>query len=244
MPDDPALELELDGFAGPLDLLLDLARAQKVDLHRISILSLAEQYLAIVESARIRLDLAADWLVMAAWLAWLKSRLLLPSGTEAAEEGEAAADVLAARLAALETVRGLSDWLRGRVQLGTDAFARGVPEVLVAIDRSGLAADLGGLMRAYAAARRRATAAAPYRPQHGPLFSVADALERLGRMLGQHRHWAAFESFVPPAPPGSLERRAAIASTLLAGLELARTGQADLRQDASFGPIAVRAAAR
>ena len=243
MPDDPVLELHLDGFDGPMDLLLDLARAQKVDLARISILALVEQYLAIVESARVRLDLAADWLVMAAWLTWLKSRLLLPAGSDAAEEGEEAAEVLAGRLESLQSVRNLAIWLGRRTQLGVDAFARGVPEVLVAIDRSGLSADLNGLLRAYAGARRRATAQVAYQPRRGPLYSMQDALERLGRMLGQSRHWTALEMFLPALPAGVVERRAAVASTLLAGLELARTGQLDLRQEASFGPIMVRATA-
>ena len=242
MPDDPVLELHLDGFDGPMDLLLDLARAQKVDLARISILALVEQYLAIVESARVRLDLAADWLVMAAWLTWLKSRLLLPPGSDAAEEGEEAAEVLAERLEALQSVRNLAIWLNGRTQLGIDAFARGLPEVLVAIDRSGLSADLNGLLRAYAGARRRATAAVAYQPRRGPLYSMQDALERLGRMLGQSRHWTALEMFMPALQSGTVEQRAAVASTLLAGLELARIGQIDLRQEASFGPIMVRAA--
>jgi segregation and condensation protein A len=113
------LVLRLEGFEGPLDLLLDLARGQKIDLARISILSLVEQYLAVIESARrVRLELAADWLVMAAWLAWLKSRLLLPAGTEAAEEGEQAADVLAARLRDLQTIRAAAAWLASRPQLG------------------------------------------------------------------------------------------------------------------------------
>lgn len=247
MPENPVTdlvcELHLDGFDGPMDLLLDLARTQKVDLARISILALVEQYLAIVETARIRLDLAADWLVMAAWLTWLKSRLLLPPGTDAAEEGEEAAEVLAERLEALQAVRNLAIWLGARPQLGVDAFPRGVPEILVAIDRSGLSADLNGLLRAYAGARRRATAQIAYQPRRGPLFSVQDALERLGRMLGQSRHWTALEMFLPALPPGTVECRAAIASTLLAGLELARIGQIDLRQEASFGPIMLRAAA-
>src|SRR5947199_10822422 len=132
MSEDPVLHLRLDGFEGPMDLLLELARAQKVDLHRISILQLVEQYLAIIEGAhRVRLDLAADWLVMAAWLAWLKSRLLLPPGTEAAEEGEEAAEVLAGRLVELQAVRDLAVWLGERPQLGVDQFARGAPENLV-----------------------------------------------------------------------------------------------------------------
>lgn len=248
MPDDPVLELHLDGFAGPMDLLLDLARAQKVDLAKISILALVEQYLAIVENARVRLDLAADWLVMAAWLTWLKSRLLLPAGSDASEEGEDAAEMLVDRLDALQSVRDLAVWLNGRPRLGVELFARGEPETLVAIDRSGLSADLGGLMRAYAGARRRATARVPYRPRRGPLFSTQDALERLGRMLGlsaagtQSRHWTSLERFWPTMATGQVERRAAVASVLLAGLELARMGQVDLRQEASFGPILVRVA--
>ena len=124
--DGDRLLLSLDGFDGPLDLLLDLARAQKVDLARISILALVDQYLAIIEGARqIRLELAADWLVMAAWLAWLKSRLLLPVQADGAGEGEQAADVLAARLRELEAMRAAAAWLAARPQLGQDVFARG-----------------------------------------------------------------------------------------------------------------------
>ena len=145
-----SLLLRLDGFEGPLDLLLDLARGQKVDLARISILSLVEQYLAVIEGARrVRLELAADWLVMAAWLTWLKSRLLLPEGSEAAEEGEAAAEVLAARLRDLQAMRAGAVWLAARPQLGQDVFARGAPEDLTEIDRSRLALDLPALLRAY-----------------------------------------------------------------------------------------------
>ncbi len=241
MSDDPVLLLHLDGFEGPMDLLLELARGQKVDLHKISILHLVEQYLAIIEGARrVRLDLAADWLVMAAWLAWLKSRLLLPAGSDEQEEGEEAAEVLAERLEALQAVRNLAIWLGTRVQLGVDAFGRGAPELLIAIDRSGLSADLPGLLRAYAAARHRASARTPYTPRRPPLWSVADALERLGRMLGRSRHWTALAEFLPPLAGDLIQLRAAMASTLLAGLELARTGQADLRQEASFGPILLR----
>src|SRR5438046_615679 len=152
-PTPDSLVLTLEGFEGPLDLLLDLARSQKVDLAKISILSLVEQYLAVIESARrIRLELAADWLVMAAWLTWLKSRLLLPAGTEAAEEAEQAADVLAARLRDLQTIRAAAAWLALRPQLGHEVFARGAPEDLTETDRSRLAMDLPALLRAYLAA--------------------------------------------------------------------------------------------
>src|SRR4051794_21110227 len=163
-PED-ALVLRLDGFEGPLDLLLELARGQKLDLAKISILALVEQYLAVIEGARsIRLELAADWLVMAAWLTWLKSRLLLPD-PESAEEGEQAADVLAARLRELEAIRTGAAWLAAQPQLGHDVFARGTPEDHTEIDRSRLALDLGSLMRAYLGLIRRRTATRPYQPR-------------------------------------------------------------------------------
>jgi segregation and condensation protein A len=240
MTDAPVLLLNIDGFEGPMDLLLDLARSQKLDLHKVSILQLVEQYLAIIE--RVRLELAADWLVMAAWLAWLKSRLLLPPGTDEAEEGDEAAEVLAERLQALQAVRELTAWLGARTQLGIAAFGRGAPETLIAIDRSGLAADLPGLLRAYTAARRRATTQTRYAPSRPPLWTVADALQRLERLLGRSRHWTALAAFLPPLAGDPVQLRAAVASTLLAGLELARMGQADLRQEASFGPILLRPA--
>src|ERR1700729_2421456 len=167
------LVLQLDGFEGPLDLLLELARQQKVDLARISILALVEQYLAILEGARrVRLELAADWLVMAAWLTWLESRLLLPDDNPAAEEGEQAAEVLAAKLMALQAIRASAAWLADRPQLGQDVFARGEPEQLTDYDRSGLAVDVTGLMRAYLGALRRAGARTSYRPRAAPMWSV------------------------------------------------------------------------
>lgn len=223
-----------------MDLLLELARGQKVDLARISILSLVEQYLAIVEGARrIRLELAGDWLVMAAWLAWLKSRLLLPD-EPAAEEAEEAAGMLAARLEALGYIQRSARWLGARPQLGHDVFPRGAPERLVKLDRTALAADLGGLVRGYMEARRRAGARAGYRPRPLLLWTVADALDRLGRMLGRMPGWTALERFLPHVADDPVQRRAAMASTLLAGLELARGGAADLRQEEAFGPIMVR----
>ncbi len=234
------LDLHLDGFDGPLDLLLELARAQKVDLARISILALVEQYLAILEGARrVRLELAADWLVMAAWLTWLKSRLLLPEDPQAIEEGEVAAEVLAAKLLALQTIRAAALWLGARPRLGQDVFSRGAPEDLVDYDRSGLAADTTGLMRAYLAALRRGGGRTTYKPRAAPLWSVQDALGRLKSMLGMGSipDWTVLERFLPEQAPDPLARRAAMASTLLAGLELARHGQVRLRQDQAFGPI-------
>ncbi len=237
-PAADALLLRLEGFEGPLDLLLHLARGEKVDLARISILSLVEQYLEVIEGARrIRLELAADWLVMAAWLAWLKSRLLLPQGSQAAEEGEAAAEVLAARLRDLQAMRAAALWLAARPQLGQDMFARGAPEDLTETDRSGLALDLPGLLRAYLAAMRRRGARAVYRPAKVSLWSVKDALSRLAHLVGSLPDWSSLDRFLPEGALTPAERRGAVASTLLAGLEMARDGSLRLRQEAAFGPI-------
>jgi segregation and condensation protein A len=241
LPQPDALQLHLDGFDGPLDLLLELARTQKVDLARISILSLVDQYLLVIANAgSIRLELAADWLVMAAWLTWLKSRLLLPAGTEAAEEGEAAAEVLAARLRELQAMRVGAAWLGERAVLGQDVFARGLPEDLTETDRSRLALDVAGLMRAYLAALRRAAGTRRYRTAPASVWSMQDALERLARLVGSLPDWSSLERFLPDFPASPLQRRAAYASTLLAGLEMARGGGVSLRQDAAFGPILVR----
>ena len=236
-----SLVLHLDGFDGPLDLLLELARTQRVDLARISILALVEQYLAVIEGARqLRLELAADWLVMTAWLTWLKSRLLVPETAEAADEGAMAAEALADRLRALEAVREAAAWLGARPLLGFDVFARGAPEDHTEIDRSGLRVDLAALVRAYIGAARRAVAARSYRPRKLTVWTVQDALKRLREMLGTVPEWATLERFLPTSLGGGTERRAAFASTLLAGLELARNGSLLLRQDEPFGPILVR----
>jgi segregation and condensation protein A len=240
-PAGEALVLHLEGFDGPLDLLLDLARSQKVDLARISILSLVDQYLAAIEAARsVRIELAADWLVMAAWLTWLKSRLLLPDNTAAAEEGEAAAEVLAARLRDLHAIRLAASWLGGRPQLGHEIFARGLPEDFAETDRSRLALDLPGLMRAYLAALRRGVRNRPYRLEPLTLWNVRDALARLSVLVGSLPDWASLDRFLPDDLGGPLERRAALASTLVAGLEMARGGTVRLRQEAAFAPILLR----
>jgi segregation and condensation protein A len=236
-PDSQRLSVQLEGFEGPLDLLLDLARAQKLDLAKISILHLVEQFLAAVDGARrVKLELAADWLVMTAWLTWLKSRLLLPDDEPDAVEGMEAAEVLAARLLALQSIRAAAHWLGDRPALGRDVWARGESEPFTEVDRSGLAVDTAGLLRAYMAAVRRGGGRRTYRPAAQPLWSVADALGRLGAMLGRKLDWTMLEQFLPDSPT-PLARRAATASTLLAGLELARDGQLRLRQDQPFGPI-------
>lgn len=237
------LTLHLEGFDGPLDLLLELARAQKVDIAKISILALVDQYLAVIERERVRLELAADWLVMAAWLAWLKSRLLLPPEETADEEedAEALAERLTERLAVLEAMRAAALWLNRRPWLGHDVFARGAPESLTSVDRSGLAADLPSLLQAYVAARRRALARRPYRPKPRKLWTVQDAIERLTRLVGALPSWGVLMRFLPEdASADPVERRAAVASTLIAGLEMARGGGIELRQEEAFGPIHVR----
>ena len=240
-PDSQRLALQLEGFEGPLDLLLDLARAQKFDLAKISILRLVEQFLAAVEGARrIRLELAADWLVMAAWLTWLKSRLLLPDDEPDAAEGMEAAEVLAARLLALQAIRAAAAWLGDRPALGRDVWARGEGESLTELDRSGLAADTAGLLRAYMAAIRRGGGRRSYRPAALPMWSVQDALGRLGAMLGRSLDWTVLGAFPagPAARPAGLARRHRRHSGL-PGWSLARDGQMRLRQDQPFGPILV-----
>jgi len=238
---ESSLHLRLDGFEGPLDLLLELARAQKVDITKISVVALVDQYLAVIEGARrVRLEVAADWLVMAAWLAWLKSRLLIPPEQVEGEDAEALAERLTDRLAELERMRAAALWLNRRPWLGHDVFARGAPEVLKQEDRSGIAADLPALLQAYVAGRRRALARRPYRPKPRKLFTVQEALDRLARLVGALPAWGELRAFLPEGAMDPVERRAALASTLIAGLEMARGGGVELRQDRAFGPILLR----
>jgi len=236
------VNLALDGFDGPLDLLLDLARSQKVDIARISIVALVDQYVAVLAAQDVRLELAADWLVMAAWLTWLKSRLLLPEEHEPEEDAEALAGRLTERLAELDRMRHAAFWLGAQLQLGRDSFGRGAPEILRQEDRSGIVADLPALLRAYATARRRATAATPYAPKPRKLYSVAEALARLRALLGRAPGWTVLQGFLPEGLATPLERRAALASGLIAALEEARGGGLDIRQDVAFGPLMIRLA--
>ena len=234
-----SLVLQLEGFEGPLDLLLELARAQKVDLAKISILALVEQFLAVIEGARrIRLELAADWLVMAAWLTWLKSRLLLPA-IDVEEDAELAAETLAARLIDLQAVRAAALWMGKRPQLGWDVFASGLPEDLVDTDRSRLHVDISSLLSAYLAARRRGGGRLQYRPKPMNYFSVQNALERLARLVGSLPPWSTLEAFLPDDLADGLPRRAALSATLVAVLEMARNGSILLQQEQRFGPILV-----
>lgn len=224
-----------------MDLLLDLARSQKVDLAKISILALVEQYLAVIEGARrVRLELAADWLVMAAWLTWLKSRLLVPAPADELEDGEMAAEALAERLREMNVIRTLAAWLGARPMLGQDVFARGAPEDHAEYDRSRILLEAGPFVRAYLLAIRRGTRSAQYTPRPLTLWTVQDALRRLGELVGNVPDWMTLEMFLPGHVSNPTERRAALSSTLIASLELARGGTVRLRQEEPFGPILLR----
>src|SRR5580700_197849 len=241
-PANDSLLLKLEGFEGPLDLLLDLARAQKFDLAKISILSLVDQYLAVIEGARrVRLELAADWLVMAAWLTWLKSRLLVPAAAnDDLEDGEMAAEALAERLREMNVIRTLAAWLAARPVLGQDVFARGAPETHYEYDRSRIIIESGPFVRAYLDAIRRGTKSAHYTPRPLSLWTVQDALRRLADLVGILPDWTTLEQFLPDHMDSPTERRAALSSTLLASLEMARGGAVRLRQEEAFGPILLR----
>ncbi len=235
-----SLVLRLEGFEGPMDLLLDLARRQKVDLAKISIAALADQYLAVIEGAALtHLERAADWLVMAAWLTWLKSRLLAPSPPDELGDGEAMAEALAERLRAMHLARALAGWLAARPVLGWDAFARGAPESHKAFDRSRVILAHGPFVQAYLTAARRSARPVSYSPRPLPLWSVQDALGRIGGQVGNLPDWTTLQSFLPDLPVPA-DRRAAWANTLLASLEMARGGRLRLRQDEAFGPILLR----
>ena len=241
-----ALQLQLNGFEGPLDLLLELARRQRVDLARISITTLVDQYLLAVTGER-RTDLiqAADWLVMAAWLTWLKSRLLLPTDPDEAREAEQARHVLTQRLVELESVRAAADWLDGQPQLGWDMFERGYcegPESAVPAATYVMLLEAGlGVLR-LASARP----ADVYQPRRVVQWTPHQAINRIEAFLEQHPQGGDLLGFLPTLPAGLSNReqslRVAIASTLLGGLELAREARVHLRQEAAFAPIWVAAA--
>ena len=235
------LIVRLDGFEGPIDLLLTLARDQKVDLTKISILGLAEQYLTFIEEAQqLRLEIAADYLVMAAWLAYLKSRLLLPSSEDDEEPtGAELAAALSYQLQRLESMRTAAGALVARPLLGRDVFARGAPEGIRVSTRSIYDATLFELLQAYGSTQRRQRPA-PLRIEQMELFSMDDALGRLSSVLGKVPDWSALSNFLPEGIEDELVRRSAVAATFAASLELVRKGQAELRQDQLFGPIFFR----
>jgi segregation and condensation protein A len=233
------LHVDVGGYEGPLDLLLDLARRQKVDLSGISVLALAEQYLAFIESIRQqRIEIAADYLVMAAWLAYLKSRLMVPQQQDDEEpSGEEMAALLQFRLARLEAMREAAGRLLNRSRLGREIFARGMPEP-VSITRHALwEADLYQLLRAYAAQRG---IPAEYSPYHRTVWALQDAREILERLIGQSYEWVALDTYLAEYLARPEERVTAMASSFVASLELVRLGQVELRQQQAFSPLLVR----
>jgi segregation and condensation protein A len=235
------LHLDLDGFEGPIDVLLTLARDQKVDLKKISILELADQYLAFVARARrLRLEIAADYLVMAAWLAYLKSRLLLPEPPADGEpSGAELAAALAFQLQRLEAMQKAGRDLMALPQYGRDFFGRGLPEPVQIIEKPVYKLALYDLLKAYGNyPGRRNEGLLQIAPMN--LFSMDDALHRIGEMLGQVLDWTTLQAFLPPGLQRGLPRRAALAATFAASLELARTGRIELRQEQLFGPIFMR----
>ena len=234
--------VDLEGFEGPIDLLLQLARDQKVDLTQISILQLAEQYIAFVKAARrVNLELAADYLVMAAWLAYLKSRLLLPEpeGEEEPSGAEMAA-ALRFQLQRLEAMQGAGVGLLERPRLGRDFFARGAPEAVPRVTNVLYQATLYDLLSAYGRTRGRATESDSLRILPLNLYSVDEAMRRLTSLLGSAPGWRTLASFLPPELRSGLPGRSALASTLLAGLEMVKEGKAELRQEGHFRPIYLR----
>ncbi|MGX5846896.1 segregation and condensation protein A [Mesorhizobium sp. PL10] len=238
---DPSLVVDVAGFEGPLDLLLHLARTQKVDLARISILALVEQYLTFVETARaLRLELAADYLVMAAWLAFLKSKLLIPKQPgEEGESGEELAAVLQFRLKRLEAMRDASARLVNRNRLGRDVFARGMPEMVIVEKRNAYSASLYDLLTAYVQQRQKQAITNVTIARRG-VWSLKDARDILARLIGSLRDWTALDSFLIAYMTSPEERRTAIASSFAATLEMVRERQIDVRQDQAFAPIYLR----
>ncbi|MES2813578.1 MAG: ScpA family protein [Pseudomonadota bacterium] len=237
-----ALIIDVDGFEGPLDLLLTLSRTQKVDLRKISVLQLAEQYLGFVEKARsLRIELAADYLVMAAWLAFLKSRLLLPP--EPGDEGPSAEDLaahLAFQLERLQAMRDAAARLMGRDQLGRDFFARGVPEDLTHLRKVTWTATLLDLMRAYAQIRTK-DEFRPFVLDREHIYTMEQALDRMRGLIGYVGDWATLVSFLPDGWDGTpMARRSSLAAHFAAVLEMAKRGQVVLRQGETFSPIELR----
>ncbi len=239
--DDASLVVDIDGYEGPLDVLLVLARSQKVDLTQISILQLAEQYLAfIAEARRLSLEVAADYLVMAAWLAYLKSRLLLPEvEDENGPSGPELAAHLTFQLQRLEAMREAAAQLMALNRLGRDVFERGQPEGIRVVRNSVYEVSVFELLRAYADHRVRA-ANEPYSIAARELFSMEQAHERLRRVLGDIPGWERLEAFLPPEIKGTMVYRSAVSAMLGASLEMAKSGQVKLRQTQTFGPIYMR----
>jgi segregation and condensation protein A len=232
--------VDVEGFEGPLDLLLSLARSQKVDLARISIVALVDQYLAFIrEARRLRLELAADYLVMAAWLTYLKSRLLLPRPAEDEPSGEEMASALAFRLQRLAVMRDAAAQLINRNRLGRDVFARGQPEGIHLDRRNAWQASLYDLLKAYGEQRSQ-HAVRRVVLEARRVIGLKEAREMLDRMIGEIAAWTPLEALVGEFLVEPELRASAIASTFCASLELCREGRVELRQEATFAPLQIR----
>lgn len=241
-PSDDAMIIDIDGWEGPLDLLLNLARAQKVDLRQISILALVEQYLAYIDNAAtMKLELAADYLVMAAWLAYLKSALLLPRDPDVEPSPEELAWRLQLRLQRLDAMRDGGARLMARDRLGRDVFVRGAPEGLRVDVRRQWQCNLFDLMTAYGQVQARSQPAIHHVAARA-ILSLEDALARLSALIGMAVDWTSLESFLPPAA-GRATRKSMLASSFVAALELAKQGKVELQQDGPFAPLMLRAGA-
>ncbi len=242
--DDEVLQVDVSGFAGPLDLLLAMARTQKVDLAQISVLELADQYLAFVaEARRLKLALAADYLVMAAWLTFLKSRLILPKEDDEAGDipAEDLAKQLAFRLMRLDAMRNASAQLMTRKRLGRDVFARGMPEVVRTVRDTTFTATLNDLLRAYADQRNRTVKHRSHVVRARAVWSIKHARAQLERLVGPLKtEWMQLDLCLEAFLPSAEARRTALASSFGASLEMAREGLVELKQDAAFAPLFVR----
>ncbi len=237
-----ALIVDVEGYEGPLDLLLMLSRTQKVDLRKISVLQLAEQYLVFVNEAKaLRIELAADYLVMAAWLAFLKSRLLLPPDPfDEGPSGEELAAHLAFQLERLQAMREAAARLMARDQKGRNFFVRGIPEDVMRLRKVSYSATLLDLMQAYARIRTR-DEFRPYAFDRDHVFTMEQALDRMRGLIGFAGEWTDLWAYLPEGwTLDPARRRSATASTFAASLELAKQGQIELKQGESFAPISIR----
>jgi segregation and condensation protein A len=240
-PDDEVMYVDVAGYDGPLDLLLDLARRQKVDLAAISILALAEQYLKFIETVREkRIEVAADYLVMAAWLAYLKSRLMVPQAPGDVEpSGEMMAALLQFRLKRLEAMRRAASQLMNRPLLGLQVYARGAPEPITIQRKNLWEATLFDLLKAYATQRERGIPN-DYSPTTRTVWGLHEAREILVRLIGESLDWVSLDTYLAEYLIIPASRATVLASSFSASLELVRQGQVEVRQTSIFGPLLLR----
>lgn len=238
---DEVMYVDVDGYEGPLDLLLELARRQKVDLVNVSVLALAEQYLAFIETVREkRIEIAADYLVMAAWLAYLKSRLMVPQMPSDDEpSGEMMAAMLQFRLKRLEAMRKAGEQLINQPRLNHQVFARGMPEPVIVKKNQLWEASLYDLLKAYSVQRERGVAT-EYSPEKRTVWALQDAREILQRLIGDSMDWVPMDTYLAKYMSTPAERATVMASSFSASLELVRQGEVELRQTLAFGPLLVR----